>query len=130
MAVSVTAIYAGILALIIVALGINVTVHRVKLKVSLGDGGNAEMLRMIRLHGNAVEYLPLALVLMAAYEINGGWPLALHIAGVALVAGRFIQTWGMWSTEEPGAGRGTGQTLTWLSIGVLALLNLWQVAKL
>ena len=130
MAVSVTAIYAGILALIIVALGINVTVHRVKLKVSLGDGGNAEMLRMIRLHGNAVEYFPLALVLMAAYEINGGWHWALHVMGIALVAGRLIQTWGMWTTEKPGAGRGTGQTLTWLSIGVLALLNLWQVAKL
>ena len=73
MTLSITALYAGILALIVVALAVNVTVHRVKLRVPLGDGGNPDMLRMIRLHGNAVEYLPLALVLMAVYEINGGW---------------------------------------------------------
>jgi uncharacterized membrane protein YecN with MAPEG domain len=125
---SITAAYAAILALIIVALGINVTVHRVKLKVSLGDGGNPEMLRMIRLHANAVEYLPMAIVLMIAYEINGGWHSALHIIGIALVAGRLLQTWAMWSTEVAGPARGTGQTLTWLSIVALAILNLWKIA--
>jgi uncharacterized membrane protein YecN with MAPEG domain len=127
MPVLVTALYAGILALIILALGINVTVYRVKLKVSLGDGGNPQMLRMIRLHGNAIEYLPLALVLMAIYEINGGWHWALHVIGMALVAGRLIQTWAMWATDIPGAGRGTGQSLTWASLGGLALLNLAKV---
>jgi uncharacterized membrane protein YecN with MAPEG domain len=130
MPISITALYGAILALIIVALGINVTVHRVKLSVPLGDGGNPQMLRMIRLHGNAVEYIPLALVLQLAYEINGGWHSALLVIGIALVAGRLIQTWAMWSTEIAGPGRGTGQTLTWLSIAVLAVLNLWQIAKL
>jgi uncharacterized membrane protein YecN with MAPEG domain len=127
MSISLTALYGAILALIIVALGINVTVHRVKLKVPLGDGGNAEMLRMIRLHGNAVEYIPLAIVLMLAYEINGGSHLALHVIGVALIAGRLIQTAAMWSTEVAGPGRGTGQTLTWLSIAGLEVLNLAKV---
>jgi uncharacterized membrane protein YecN with MAPEG domain len=124
MPISITALYGAILALIIVALGINVTMHRVKLKVPLGDGGNPQMLRMIRLHGNAVEYIPLAIVLMAIYELNGGWHSALHLIGIALVAGRLIQTWAMWSTEVAGPGRGIGQTLTWLSIAALALLNL------
>jgi hypothetical protein len=128
MAVSITAAYAAVLGLIILALGINVTVHRVKLKVSLGDGGNAEMLRMIRLHGNAVEYVPLALVLMLAYEINGGWHIGLHVIGIALIAARLIQTAAMWSTDLPRPGRGIGQTLTWASIAALALLNLWTIA--
>lgn len=127
MPVTITALYGAILAIVIVALGINVTVHRVKLRVSLGDGGNPQMLRMIRLHGNAVEYLPLAIALMLAYELNGGWHSALHIVGVALVAGRLIQTAAMWSTDVAGPGRGTGQTLTWLSIAALAVLNLWQI---
>jgi uncharacterized membrane protein YecN with MAPEG domain len=127
MPIVITAIYAGILALIIVALGINVTVHRVKLKVPLGDGGNAQMLRMIRLHANAIEYIPLALLLMAIYEINGGWHAALHAIGIALIAGRLIQTAGMWSTEMPGIGRRIGQALTWASFAALALLNLAKV---
>lgn len=127
MQASLTALYGAILALLIVALGINVTVHRVKLSIPLGDGGNPQMLRMIRLHGNAIEYVPLGLVLMLAYEINSGSSLALHIAGIALITGRLVQTWGMWGTEVPGPARGTGQTLTWLAIAGLAVLILWQL---
>jgi uncharacterized membrane protein YecN with MAPEG domain len=128
MPVPITALYAGILAIIIVALGINVTVHRVKLSVPLGDGGNPKMLRMIRLHANAVEYLPLAVVLMLAQEANGGWHTGLHVSGLTLVAGRMLQTWGMWGTEMPGLSRGAGQSLTWLTIAALAVFNLWQIA--
>jgi uncharacterized membrane protein YecN with MAPEG domain len=129
MTLQITALYGALLALIVLALGINVTVHRVRLRVPLGDGGNPEMLRMIRLHGNAIEYIPLALVLMALYELNGGWHWALHVIGIALIAGRLIQTAAMWGTEMPGAGRGIGQTTTWLSIAVLALLNLWKLVS-
>jgi hypothetical protein len=128
MSLSITALYAGLLTLIVVALAINVTVHRVKLRVPLGDGGNAQMLRMIRLHGNAAEYIPLAIVLMAVYEINGGWHTALHVVGIALVAGRALQTWGMWGTPNTNLGRQSGQSLTWLSIIALAVLNLWRIA--
>jgi len=124
MTLSITALYAGILSLLMVALAVNVTIHRAKLRVPMGDGGNPIMLRMIRLHGNAIEYNPLALVLMAIYELNGGWHIALHIAGIAMVAARLIQTAGMWSTEVAGTGRRVGQSLTWLSLIGLALLNL------
>ena len=128
MTLSITALYAGILSLIMVALAINVTIHRAKLRVPMGDGGNPIMLRMIRLHGNAVEYLPLALLLMAIYEINGGWHSALHAAGIALVVARILQSWNMWSTDIAGFGRISGQSLTWLTIVALALLNLAKVA--
>jgi uncharacterized membrane protein YecN with MAPEG domain len=127
MSVSITALYAGILALIVIALAINVTVHRVKLRVPLGDGGNPQMRRMIRLHGNAAEYIPLAIALMAIYELNGGGHLGLHIVGIALVAGRVVQTWGMWATDMTNIGRQIGQSLTWLSVIALAVLNLSKV---
>ena len=127
MSVSITALYAGILALILIALAINVTLHRVKLRVPLGDGGNAQMRRMIRLHGNAAEYIPLALVMMAIYELNGGGHTGLHIVGSALVAGRVVQTWGMWATDLTNIGRQIGQSLTWLSLIALAVLNLAKI---
>ena len=127
MALAITALYAGILALIVIALAINVTAHRVKLRVPLGDGGNAQMRRMIRLHGNAAEYIPFAVLLMAIYELNGGAHMALHIIGIALVAGRVVQTWGMWATDMTNIGRQIGQSLTWLSLIALAVLNLWKV---
>jgi uncharacterized membrane protein YecN with MAPEG domain len=127
MPVSITAAYAGILAIVVTELAINVTVHRVKLRVPLGDGGNPQMLRMIRLHANAAEYVPLAVLLMLAYELNGGMHAALHTAGVALVLGRVLQTWGMWGTPNTNFGRQSGQSLTWLTIAGLAALNLWQI---
>jgi hypothetical protein len=127
MSVSITALYAGILALIFVALAINVTRHRVKLRVALGDGGNPQMLRMIRLHANAAEYIPFAVVLMALYELNGGWHTALHVIGIVLIVARLLQSWNMWTTENAGFGRRAGQGLTWLSILALALLNLSKV---
>ncbi len=127
MTVSITALYAGILALIVIALAINVTAHRVKLQVPLGDGGKPQMRRMIRLHGNAAEYIPLAIALMAIYELNGGGHMALHIVGIALIAGRVIQTWGMWATDMTNIGRQIGQSLTWLSVAALAVLNLWRI---
>ena len=124
---SITALYAGILALIVLALAINVTVHRNKFGVSLGDGGNPAMLRMIRLHGNAAEYIPLGLMLMLIYEVNGGAHAALHTAGIALVLGRLLQSWGMWESSRPNFGRVCGQSLTWLTIAALAALNLWRL---
>jgi len=56
MPLPITALYAAILAIILTALAINVTIHRGKLKVPLGLGDNPIMLRMIRIHGNAAEY--------------------------------------------------------------------------
>ena len=116
MSVSITALYAGILALIVIALAINVTAHRVKLRVPLGDGGNA------------AEYIPLAIALMLIYELNSGSHLGLHVIGIALIAGRVIQTWGMWATDMTNIGRQIGQSLTWLSVAALAVLNLWKLA--
>ena len=82
----------------------------------------------MRLHGNASEYVPLAIVLMVAYEINGGPHIALHVIGIALVAGRLLHASGMWRTPKPNLVRASGQMLTWLAIMALAALNLWQLA--
>lgn len=127
MTVSITAFYAAILALLLTALAINVTANRAKLKVQMGDGGNPQMLRMIRIHGNAAEYVPIAVLLMGLYELDGGSHLALHIAGIALVVSRLLHAWGIWSTADLTFGRGVGTTLTWLAVAALAVLNLWQI---
>jgi uncharacterized membrane protein YecN with MAPEG domain len=128
MPVAITALYTAILALVMLALAINVSIHRGKLKVDIGDGNNPQMLRMIRIHANAVEYVPIALLLMAVYELDGGSHRLLHIAGIALVVGRLMHAWGMWSGPAPTFGRIVGVSLTLLTIIALAILNLLQVA--
>ena len=75
------------------------------------------MLRMIRLHGNAVEYIPLALVLMAIYELNGGWHIgAAHRRHRAGRRAACCKPGTCGRREIAGFGRSAGQSLTWLSI--------------
>jgi len=127
MPVMITALYGSILALLLTALAINVTVQRNKLGVSFGDGGKPQMMRMIRVHGNSAEYIPIGVLLMGLYELDGGRPLALHIAGIALIVGRLVYVAGIWNSDTPTAGRGIGIVLTWLTIAALAALNLWRL---
>ncbi|HEY8099394.1 MAG TPA: MAPEG family protein [Burkholderiaceae bacterium] len=127
MPVPITAMYAAILAIILTALAINVTVHRAKLDVPIGQSDNPLMLRMIRIHGNAAEYIPITLLLMLVYEINGGNHIALHGLGLALVAARLLHVWGMWHSTKPTFGRIVGPTVTWLVILALAILNVLRV---
>lgn len=127
MLLPVTALYAAILTLILVALAINVTAHRRKLRVSLGAGSNPLMLRMVRIHGNAAEYIPIAVLLMLIFELNGGAHTTLHVCGCALILGRVLHAAGLWNKDGPSMGRAIGQTLTWLTILVLAALDLLKV---
>jgi uncharacterized protein len=128
MPVAITALYAGILALLLVALAVNVTMHRNRLGVTFGDGAKPEMMRMIRVHGNSVEYVPIGVVLMGLYELNHGLPVALHVTGIALIVSRLIYVAGIWNSDRPTAGRGIGIVLTWATIVALAVLNFWQIS--
>jgi len=127
MSVPVTALYAAVLAILVTAFAINVTATRMKLRISLGDGGNSLMSRAMRIHGNAIEYIPVALLLMIAYELNGGSRVVLHIAGIALVASRSLHAFALWRSDEPTLSRGAGQMLTWLTIATLAILNILKI---
>ncbi|EKF75308.1 hypothetical protein A11A3_04990 [Alcanivorax hongdengensis A-11-3] len=91
----ITALYGGLCGLLVILLAANVVRHRLRSKVSLGDGGHRDLGRAIRAHGNAVEYIPLALLLMALLETNGGSATALHTYGIILVAGRLLHGFGM-----------------------------------
>jgi len=127
MPVTITALYAAILSLLMIALAINVSMTRNRLKISVGDGGDQEMLRMIRLHGSAAEYVPIGVLLMGLYELNHGPPAALHAAGIALLVGRLSFVVALRASARPGAARGLAALLTWLTIAALAALNLWQI---
>ena len=116
----ISALYAGLNALIILWLATEVIRRRGALKLSLGDGGDAEMNRVIRGHANAAETIPVALVLLALSELIGAPAVALHLAGAALTAGRLLH--GLHFTGRgPGAFRMVGMATTLLTITGLAL---------
>ena len=127
MHLSITALYAAIFAIFMTALAINVTMNRVKLRISVGDGDNAQMRRAIRLHGNAAEYIPIMLLLMLFYEVNGGSPTVLHVVALVFAFARVMHAWGLGISDMTNQQRRIGQGLTWLSILALAVLNLWKL---
>ena len=116
MTTPITALYAGLLGLLVVVLAARVVAARQSEAVDLGDGGNETVLRRIRIHGNAVENIPIALLLMLILEINGSSATLLHVLGGALVIGRLAHVQGLTSSRGRTAGRIVGNTLTWLVI--------------
>jgi uncharacterized membrane protein YecN with MAPEG domain len=120
----ITALYAGLLMPLFVILSVRVILQRRGARVALGDGGDAALLRAMRVHANFAEYVPLTLVLMALAESlrTGGW--LLHTLGIALVAGRAIHAFGVSQAREVFVLRVTGvaTTLTVMIVAGLACL--------
>ena len=113
----ITALYAALSGFLIIALAANVVRLRLAKKVSLGDGGHKDVSRAIRAHGNTIEYLPLALILIALLEINGGGSTALHIYGTLLVGGRILYSYGMLiPRSSANLARQLGVVTSWLVI--------------
>ncbi|HXQ32300.1 MAG TPA: MAPEG family protein [Steroidobacteraceae bacterium] len=120
---SITGLYGGLTALLVIWLGLRVVQLRMRHSVGLGDGGVAELSRAIRVHGNLVENAPLALLLMLIAELTAAAPpVALHAAGIAVVAGRLLHAFGLSRSPKRSPGRFAGIVLTWLTILALALL--------
>lgn len=117
----VTAVFAGVLALWLLFLQSQVIGFRWRRRVSLGDGGFEDGVRLIRAHGNAAETIPVFLILMALSEAMGapGWAVAL--LGAAFLAGRVLHGL-QFVLDRPGfALRSAGMVLTLVPTGLAAL---------
>jgi uncharacterized membrane protein YecN with MAPEG domain len=122
---SMTAIYAALLAIIGVVLGERVGLFRLKAKVSLGDGGNSGIIVRNRQHMNFVENVPMALILIALVEVNGGSATWVHSLGGSLLAARLIHPFGLNVEKIMHPARIIGAGLTSLVILAAAGKLLW-----
>ena len=124
MAAPVTGFYAALLALLILLLGLRVVVLRWRTKTGIGDGGDRGLARAIRTHGNAIEYVPLALVLMLVAELAHASQGLLHGCGVALCVARVLHALGLSRRSGATPGRFAGTVGTFAVITVLAGVDL------
>ena len=112
-----SASYAALLACFFVYLSFRTLRLRRKLRIPIGDAGNEQMLRALRVHANFAEYVPLCLLLMTLMEIQGAHPLWLHVLGSMLLVGRIIHAVGVSHVAENTRWRLWGMRLT---LGVLS----------
>ncbi len=123
----ITALFAILLTLIGSYLAFRAGSLRGKEKISIGDGGNEQLLLEMRRHGNFSEFVPLALILMAIVELNGGNAALLYACGGLLVLARILHPMGLQAGKDalnnPLRGLGAGGTL--LATTVLLLAAGW-----
>jgi hypothetical protein len=122
----ITALYAGLATLLLLALSVYVIRLRWRYLVGLGDGGQPVLARAIRVHGNFIEYTPIGLILLFLIEraAFAGW--IVHALGLALVIGRVAHAWGLARDDGPSIGRALGVTLTFGMLLIGAMLALYS----
>jgi len=124
MKVPITGLYAALCAIVILVLAIRVIRLRWATRTGIGDGGDRRLARAIRIHGNAIEFVPIALILMLAAELSGAAAPLLHGCGIALVAARISHALGLSRTAGTSAGRMLGVIATIAVILVLAWVDI------
>ena len=119
-------LYASILALLFVLLSARTAGLRRSLRIAIGDEGNKEMLRAMRVHSNFAEYVPYCLLLMYFVEASAASPVLVHFLGTSLVVGRVSHAFGVSQARENFAFRVFGITLTFTVLVASAGYLLWS----
>jgi uncharacterized membrane protein YecN with MAPEG domain len=113
---NILSLYAGLFAIFFVILSILTIRQRRKLKIGLGDGGNDQMFRAVRVHSNFAEYVPLSLILIFLVESRGAEDWLVHSLCLGLLIGRIFHAFGVSQTKENFVFRVTGMAMTLTSI--------------
>ena len=126
MEIPITLITTGILGIIFFMHSLRTIKGRAATKTSLGDGGHDLMTRRIRTHGNFSEYIPLLLLILLLLEISNITKVVLIAYATAVVVGRALHFYGLYSKDTPFWARVWGMQLTlWpLMFGSLAIIYL------
>ena len=121
---TITLLFAAALGLLNLWLSIRTGMLRVRGKASIGDGGDPLLLARMRAHANFVEYVPMALILMALIELIVGHSTILWAVGSLLVVGRLIHPFGM-ERAAPNPFRVGGILITYLVTLGLVGWGIW-----
>lgn len=92
---AITAVTAGVLIIVQMLLALLVASARRKNRQSLGDGGNADVLRAMRRHGNLAENAAIFVAGFALLEMIEGSSRVLAVLCAVMVAGRLSHAFGL-----------------------------------
>lgn len=124
----ITGLYVALAALLVVFLAYRVAAVRVARRIALGSGEDRLLEQRMRAHGNAVEYLPLALLQLALVELAGHAAWVVHLCGAVLIVSRLLHAWGLSRHYGKSIGRLIGIVGTWAVMLAMAVLLLVRFA--
>ena len=119
----VTLLYGGLCALLVTLLGARVSQQRIQRKISVKAEVPAEILREVRAHGNAAEWVPMMIVLLAILELSGVRSMALHLLGGSMFIGRLVHAYGMIAKNRNASI--PGAAITYLVSAVMSIWAIW-----
>ena len=125
----ITLLFASLHVLLMLVLLAPIPRYRSSRKIGVGDGGDKTLARMIRVHGNFIEYVPFALLVLALLELCGLAPAWLWGFGGALLLARMLHAFGFSRSGGYSFGRFTGTVLTWLVFLAMAVAGLWLALR-
>ncbi len=125
---SATLATAAALSLLYMILLLRIVRMRFKNRISLGDGGNAELQKRIRAHGNFSEYVPFLLIMMGLLELAGTNRMILGWIGAVMAVLRICHVIGM-HRPAPNPYRAVGTVGTFTLLIGFAVYGLWLVVQ-
>ncbi len=120
--VPVTLLYGGLNALLVTLLGVYVSLLRLKLRKYVGKELPRELVFPVRAHGNAAEWIPLGIVLLALLELSGAGGTALHVLGGSFLLARVIHASGILGKSFVSTA---GATLNYVVMAVMSGWAIW-----
>ncbi|MCH8501486.1 MAG: MAPEG family protein [Aliidiomarina sp.] len=123
---SITSLFAGLLTLLLMVLSYRIIRLRWRDRVGIGTGESLDLKVAVRIHGNFIEYVPLALILLGLLEMNGVSPQWLYALGGLLFVARINHAIGLTKTAGVSIYRSIGVlgTFAMLIIAAIYLLVL------
>ena len=123
-ALKAAAVHVALVVMMGVALTYLVINQRRTKLIGIGDGGDRQAARMIRVHANFCENAPFALALLVLLPLVGAGIWTVHAVGILFLVGRIAHALGLSKTAGSSLGRVSGMLLTHaaLIIGAAALL--------
>jgi len=122
----ITPIYACLIAILFVALAVNVIRYRRINKISLGDAEDKTLQRRIRAHANLTEWAPIVLFLILMVELQDAPGWLVHLCGLMLLIGRATHAYALTYPKHTANGfRVIGMVLTFMPITISVLANLY-----
>jgi uncharacterized protein len=120
-----TLFYAALCTFLIIYLSWRVVKLRRALQIGIGDGGNASLLQRIRVHANAIEYMPMMFLLLGGLELNGYPQWLIHAFGAAIFISRSAHAWGLSHSKGPSKGRVLGMLITYSLMLSMAAISIY-----
>lgn len=100
--------------ILILILAYRIVILRRRFKIGLGDGDKKELRMAIAVHANAIENMPLVLIVMLVVELNGGHVWIMHASGIILTLSRIWHALGTSRYAGISSGRYYGTLITWI----------------